>query len=65
MLPFTMRCLTCGEYIYKGRKFNVRMEVAKGEEFLGLRVFRFYIRYPKCLTDITYKTDPENEDYAP
>ena len=29
--------------------------MAKGEEFLGLRVFRFYIRCPKCLTDITYK----------
>ncbi|XP_065910519.1 splicing factor YJU2-like [Dysidea avara] len=65
MSPFTMRCVTCGEYIYKGRKFNARMEVAKGEEFLGLRIYRFYIRCPKCLTDITYKTDPENEDYAP
>ena len=40
------------------------MEVAKGEEFLGLRIYRFYIPCPKCLTDITYKTDPENEDYA-
>ena len=29
--------------------------MAKGEEFLGIRIFRFYIRCPKCLTDITYK----------
>ena len=25
MAPFSMKCTTCGEYIYKGRKFNARM----------------------------------------
>ena len=24
MAPFSMRCNTCGEYIYKGKKFNAR-----------------------------------------
>ncbi len=24
MVPFNMRCLTCGDYIYKGKKFNAR-----------------------------------------
>ncbi|KAK3727347.1 hypothetical protein QZH41_020381 [Actinostola sp. cb2023] len=24
MAPFNMRCTTCGEYIYKGKKFNAR-----------------------------------------
>ncbi|KAK7885226.1 Pre-mRNA-splicing factor cwf16 [Exophiala xenobiotica] len=26
MAPFSMKCTTCGEYIYKGRKFNARKE---------------------------------------
>ncbi|KAK9304474.1 hypothetical protein QLX08_004231 [Tetragonisca angustula] len=26
MAPFNMRCKTCGEYIYKGKKFNARKE---------------------------------------
>ncbi|KAF3143719.1 hypothetical protein TWF703_010125 [Orbilia oligospora] len=26
MAPFGMRCTSCGEYIYKGRKFNARKE---------------------------------------
>ena len=30
MAPFTMRCLTCGDYVYKGKKFNARKETAVG-----------------------------------
>ena len=26
MAPCNMRCTTCGEYIYKGRKFNARSD---------------------------------------
>lgn len=26
MAPFSMKCLSCGEFIYKGRKFNARKE---------------------------------------
>eukprot|EP00794_Sanderia_malayensis_P019933 gene19933-21885_t len=64
MAPFSMRCKTCGDYIYKGRKFNARQETVKDETYLGLRIFRFYIRCPKCLSEITFKTDPENTDYT-
>lgn len=64
MAPFSMRCNTCGEYIYKGRKFNARKETVEGEEYLGIRVFRFYIRCPQCAAEITYKTDPKNADYS-
>eukprot|EP00112_Aurelia_sp_Birch-Aquarium-sp1_P012878 Seg2713.5 transcript_id=Seg2713.5/GoldUCD/mRNA.D3Y31 product="YJU2 splicing factor" protein_id=Seg2713.5/GoldUCD/D3Y31 len=64
MAPFSMRCKTCGDYIYKGRKFNARQETVNNETYLGLRIFRFYIRCPKCLSEITFKTDPENTDYT-
>lgn len=73
-----MRCNTCNEYIYKGKKFNMRRETAEGESYLGLRIFRFYFRYifiivfghisifscPNCLAEITFKTDIQNVDYV-
>lgn len=64
MAPFSMRCNTCGEYIYKGRKFNARKETVEGEMYLTIKVFRFYIRCPVCAADITFKTDPKNADYV-
>ncbi|UYV65151.1 CCDC94 [Cordylochernes scorpioides] len=64
MAPCNMRCTTCGEYIYKGRKFNARKETVVDEEYLGIKVFRFYIRCTRCHAEITFKTDPANEDYA-
>ncbi|CAH1799068.1 unnamed protein product [Owenia fusiformis] len=63
MAPFNMRCSTCGEYIYKGKKFNSRSERVLDEDYLGLHIHRFYIRCPKCVSEITFKTDPENCDY--
>ncbi|CAH3021069.1 unnamed protein product [Porites evermanni] len=64
MAPFNMRCTTCGEYIYKGKKFNARKETVQNETYLGLLRFRFYIRCPRCVSEITFKTDPENTDYV-
>eukprot|EP00045_Choanoeca_perplexa_P003061 m.28463 g.28463 ORF g.28463 m.28463 type:complete len:317 (-) comp11842_c0_seq1:36-986(-) len=64
MAPFNMRCTNCGNYIYKGTKFNSTKETAKGEEYLGILIFRFYIRCPKCCGEITFKTDPKNTDYV-
>ncbi|KAI9208958.1 CWC16 protein, partial [Polychytrium aggregatum] len=63
MTPFSMRCETCGEYVYKGKKFNARKEQVEGETYLGIQIFRFYIRCPKCAAEITFKTDPKNGDY--
>lgn len=63
MAPFSMRCNTCGEFIYKGRKFNARKETVEGETYLGIKIFRFYIRCPQCGSEITFKTDPKNADY--
>ncbi|KAM3672885.1 splicing factor YJU2-like [Ammospiza maritima maritima] len=64
MAPFNMRCRTCGEYIYKGKKFNASKETVQNESYLGLPIFRFYIKCLRCLAEITFKTDPQNTDYA-
>ncbi|KAI5862887.1 DUF572-domain-containing protein [Durotheca rogersii] len=52
------------EYIYKGRKFNARKETPPDEKYLGIQIFRFYIRCTRCSAQITFKTDPKNQDYA-
>ena len=78
--PLNRRCNTCGEYIYKGKKFNARKETVEGEDYYGIKIFRFYIKWyvlhlvrrgiltPQCSTlcsaEITFKTDPKNTDYA-
>ena len=62
---FTMESSTqnnLGNYIYRGTKFNSRVETVKGERYLGtIPIRRFYIRCPKCVATITFKTDPENQ----
>ncbi|KAF5285010.1 hypothetical protein FQR65_LT02322 [Abscondita terminalis] len=63
MAPFNMRCKTCGEYIYKGKKFNARKEDVENEDYLGIRIYRFYIKCTRCLQEISFKTDPRNTDY--
>lgn len=64
MAPFSMRCNTCGEYIYAGKKFNGRKETVQGENYYGIKIFRFYIKCPTCSAEITFKTDPRNADYT-
>jgi Saf4/Yju2 protein len=63
MAPFNMRCVTCGEYIYKGKKFNARKEDVENDTYLGIRIYRFYIKCTRCLQEISFKTDPQNTDY--
>ena len=65
MLPFSVRCKMCGEYMYKGKKFNSRMERVEGEKsnYMGIRRYRFYIKCSVCSNEISFLTDPKNTDY--
>lgn len=63
MAPCNMRCTTCGEYIYKGRKFNARKEDVDDMNYLGLRIYRFYIKCTACVSEICFRTDPATTDY--
>jgi Saf4/Yju2 protein len=35
-----------------------------GEDYLGIRIFRFYFHCKNCGAEISMKTDPKNSDYA-
>ena len=64
MLPMSVQCKACGEYVHKGKKFNGRKEEVVGETYLGIRIYRLYFRCTTCLNEITFKTDPEHSDYT-
>ncbi|KAI8633178.1 DUF572-domain-containing protein [Xylariaceae sp. FL1651] len=64
MAPFSMKCLQCGEYIYRGRKFNARKETPLEEKYLGIQIYRFYIKCTRCSAEICFRTDPKSNDYA-
>ncbi len=63
MAPFSMKCTSCGEYIYHGRKFNARKETTD-EKYYSISIYRFYIRCTRCSGEITFKTDPKGMDYT-
>ena len=64
MLPMSVCCNTCGNYIVKGTKFNSRKEDVIGEDYLGIMIFRFYFRCTRCSAELVMKTDPKNSDYV-
>ena len=63
MIPFSIRCSTCGEYMGRGKKFNSKKEMCEGDTYMGIRKFRFIIKCAVCSAQIAFKTDPKNSDY--
>lgn len=59
-----MKCLTCGEFIYRGRKFNSRKETNQEQKYLNIQIFQFHIKCTRCSAEIIFRTDPKNNDYA-
>lgn len=64
MLPMTVRCYTCHQYMYIGTKFNMKVETVQDEDYLGIKIYRFYFKCTNCYSEITFKTDPKNNDYV-
>lgn len=52
MAPFSMKCTTCGEFIYRGRKFNSRKETPLDEKYLGIQIFFFSIKCTRCSAEV-------------
>ena len=63
MLPFSVKCETCANYLYVGTKFNMRKELCKQDQYLSIKIFRFYFKCTYCYREILFKTDPKNHDY--
>jgi hypothetical protein len=64
MAPFNMKCNTCGNYIAGATKFNAKKEVVEGESYHNLKILRFYIKCPRCMAAIVYRTDLGEAGYV-
>lgn len=63
MVPFNMRCSSCGEYIANATKFNAKKETIENETYNNLMIFRFFIRCPRCMNTIIFRTNPKEKGY--
>ncbi|KAK9774361.1 putative Splicing factor YJU2 [Seiridium cardinale] len=63
VVPFTVRCSRCGDYVYKGRRSDARKETT-GEKYKSLPVTRLHIRCPSCSSAISFKIRFQTGDYV-
>lgn len=61
--PFTIKCTKCSEYIVKNKRHNAIKEIAIGEDFHGVKSYRFYIKCTNCKITMSLKTNPEKGEY--
>lgn len=64
MVPFSMKCLQCTEYIPARRKFNARKEIT-AEKYMGIKIIRFHIKCPRCNNALLFQTDPKLAGFIP
>ncbi|KAG5860480.1 DUF572 domain-containing protein [Encephalitozoon hellem] len=62
--PFTIKCLSCGAYIYKNKRHNATREIAHGKDYLGVESHRFHIKCTGCNETLSIRTDPKNGAYV-
>jgi hypothetical protein len=65
MLPMSVQCTSCNEYIYAGSKFNAKKELAADEKYCDrINIWRFFFRCTHCKCEIRFKTNPKDADYT-
>lgn len=63
MAPFNMQCSNCKNYIANATKFNAKKESVEDETYNNLMIFRFYIKCPRCMATIIFRTNLKNKGY--
>lgn len=63
MLPYSVQCNTCGEYMYPGKKLTAR-KMEPNEDYLGIRILRFVMKCCNCNAEFSIRTDLKNSDYT-
>lgn len=63
MIPFTVYCLNCGSFLYKGSKFNSIKKKINHNTYLGIDIYRFYMNCNVCYSVFYFRTDPKTGSY--
>lgn len=62
MLPMSVRCDTCGEFMGTGLKFNARKS-SSGDHYLGIKILQFSMKCKACPATFIIATDPQHSGY--